>query len=100
MKITREEFKELVKLYNETFELGCKASNFLQDDVVDRLVYPAMEWIVKKLDIADGDWDLLFDLYMSKTVPVHWDYDENGVFTNVVYSDDLDVIYDTYLNGK
>ena len=98
MKITREEFKELVALRNRVMEFSEKAREFIQDDVIDELTRP-LDWVLTKLDFLDygTDWDLLYDLWQGKGIPISWQYDFDGYWTNIIYSSDLDEIYDKYL---
>lgn len=96
MKITREEFKELVKLYNDTYESVKEIEPYVSDKVIDKL-FPVLNWITERLGISEGDYDLLHDLYCYNQVPIDWDF-EDGIWTNIVYSNDLDEIYDKYLS--
>lgn len=97
MKITREEFKELVELYNKIDKSVNNALYYVQDEIVDGLAYPVLDWVIKRLDIDSEYGDLLHDLNHYGELPIDWDYDDDGIWCNVVYSSDLDEIYDKYL---
>lgn len=95
MRITREEFKELVVLHKEMLQRVDEAEKFINEEVVYDLAYPLFDWIEKKLDIKDEYWDLLWDC--EDGIEVNWKTDENGDIVSCEYTSDLDKIYDTYI---
>ena len=103
MKITREEFKELVELSKRIEDYSEKVRDYFSDDVMCDLAYPALYWIVEKLGLDDEEnfeVDLLFDLYKHNQVPIDYEYNDSGDIVDVIYSNDLDKIYDVYLGDK
>lgn len=104
MKITKEEFKEFVKLYLNAWETYCgKAGDVFNTDYLGRLMFPAFNWLEEKLGFDKyGDWFDLTDLKRSG-IPVEYELIQIGEneyeADNIIYSKDLDVIYDRYLGG-
>ena len=81
MKITREEFKELVCLYKVMWKKFEKCSYIFNETLLDELMFPAFNWITEKTGLKQEDGsDALSDI--------------------VVYGGDIDKIYDEYLGGK
>lgn len=92
MKITREEFKELVGLNEEAWDKVRTYEKIINEEVLYELVFPVINWMRKKLGILEEecDFDVLGDLYTFG----HMYIDKDN------YSNDLDVIYDRYLGGE
>ena len=96
MKITRQQFKELVKLFDDAWQKFDEGANRLNENYLDELIFPAFNWIAKRTGLIDSgdDWeiDVLSDL-------VIWD---NGVFVgqDKPLTKDLDEIYDYYIGGN
>lgn len=95
MIITREEFKELVTLYKEAYEKAKELENYLSEKLMLDLLFNHLEWISKKLGICFEDFDLINDIVTWGNAPISWN--EDGVVTDL--SDDLDEIYDKYLDN-
>lgn len=99
MKITREEFKELITLGREINEKSSAADGILNDDFVNELYFPFLYWISKSLGFNDEHpaGDLIIDCICDGC---GWVYNENG---ELVSEEDLGKVYDTYFkdgNGK
>lgn len=88
MKISREEFKEFVGLYREAWDAFDAYADIIDQNLLDRLIFPAFTFTSK----AIGMEDKIFRALVSP-VPDYWFEDENGEETT-----DLDVIYDRYIN--
>lgn len=97
MKITREEFKELIALHKEVDQITDKYAEVLNDKAIEKLAYPALNWITEKLEL---DSDMLFELLYEGKVVIDCDFDDDGFPINCVYSSDLDEIYDAYVNNE
>ena len=95
MTITKEEFKELVALSNEAWEKFKELSPQFQEIFLEELLFPAFDWIEKKLNISE--LNLLTDLSIEKQYPIDWETNEEGYCCNIEYTDDLDKIYDKYI---
>ena len=102
MKITREEFKELVEVCDDLYFSIEDAMKTIKDNVVCDLALPVLNWLTDTIGISDKDNDLILDYCFDKKIPISWDTDENGVVSNIECTDDLDRIYDKYIaeNGK
>lgn len=88
MTITRNEFKELVHLYQEAWNKSNEMIEYYNEEVVNEMMFPLFDWISEKLGIRinDGEFDLLTDLVVWKHVLIGEEY-----------TDDPDKIYDYYL---
>ena len=84
MKISREEFKELIKLGREINEKSLAADGILNDDFVNELYFPFLYWILRSLGFSDEHpaGDLIIDCICN----------ENG---ELVYEEDLGKVYDS-----
>lgn len=80
MKITREEFKELVQIHKGMYVLWVEMGNYLSDDCFDRIAYPALDWIEEKLKFKTVSGDSL--LWETHSI------------------DDIDKVYDEWLEGE
>lgn len=91
MTINREEFKELVGMYKEAFNKTKEYGNILNEEFIDTLVFPALNWIGEKTGLINRNTglDVLADLYSWGNAPVENDY-----------TDDLDKIYDYYFKEE
>ena len=101
MIITRKEFKELAALYKQQYDLYEEMCEYLQEDKVEEMIFPFLDWIEAKIglntEFFDGD---IFHLIYSKYecgVAIDWEYDSNGNCYNIEYTKDLDLIYDKYI---
>lgn len=96
MKITRQEFKELVVLFDDAWQKFNEGADRLNEDYLDKLIFPALDWIAKRTGLKNSgdDWeiDVLSDLAI-------W---SDGVFVgqDKPLSKDLDEIYDYYIGGN
>lgn len=101
MKIEREEFKELVELYKDAWSTFKECSEYINEEKLDELMFPLFTWVSTKLGMNDENYDdLMFELITSKNgLAIKWGEPEaDGYYSAVEFSNDLDVIYDTYLN--
>ena len=101
MKITREEFKALAALYNETWQLRAQYSAYLSEDLLDKLLFPAIVFVNSRLGLIkeDEEIDVLADLHTFGHVPVNIVYYRmpgGELDYTCEYTDDLDKIYDWY----
>ncbi len=99
MKITREEFKELVALYTEMFHKSCMYSEYLNENFIDDLMFPAFNWIEKKLSLSieNEDYNILSDLTTFNHVLIPRVENNEVIWEEV---SDLDAIYDYYLKEQ
>lgn len=100
MKISREEFKEMVELYNEIWEMYTNACEVLEEGYADKLIFSVWDWLTKNTDLYCEEMgsDLIREIHFSEgECPISWEIDENGMYYNLKYSDNLDEIYDKYL---
>lgn len=96
MKITREEFKELVALHEEMQKKVNVAVKFINEDVACDLAFILFEWIEEKLGIKDEYFDLLWD--WKHGLSVRCKTEINGqIFYGSEETNDLDRIYDDYI---
>ena len=95
MRITREEFKELVALHQEMQKKVNEAEKFINEDLACDLAFTLFNWIEKKLDVTDEYWDLLWDL--ENGLQFNCETDEDGCIVNCEHTSDLDKIYDIYI---
>jgi hypothetical protein len=101
MTITRNEFKELVYLYAETWNTYVDACNTLNEEWAGELIFPVIDWIEKKLHIDDDAIGnaLLYELAKgSGGFLVDYELNEDGEICNEKFSRDLDEIYDYYID--
>ena len=54
MKITREDFKELITIHKDIYDLWKEMQNYLSDDCFDRIAYPVFDWLQKQLKLEDA----------------------------------------------
>lgn len=100
MKITRQEFKEFVGMYNEMFHQVVYLSEYINENLLDTITFPVFNWIEEKIGIRNDEWgwSVLDELTVfSHGVLIEWDEDEEGNSFNEVYTKDLDLIYDKYI---
>ena len=93
MKISREEFKELVAEYQEYWDRYTEGTKYINEDFLDSMPtgYELIEkWIGLKeiglVDIVSENNEIAFVAYY-----------ENGA---VKFTNDLDLIYDIYVKEK
>lgn len=102
MTITRNEFKELVHLYRETWHKSTQMINYYNEEVVNEMLFTALDWITEKLGIRneDEELDVIMDLIIFGNVPINpraIGEDEDGEeIIDCEWTDDLDKIYDYY----
>lgn len=108
MKITREEFKELVAVSTEVWKKFCEYGDYINENLLDELMFPYRTFIEKALgidDLCNAGIDILTDATRERGhgVPVEWktvqvgENEDEYDWCDVVYSKDLDVIYDKYI---
>lgn len=78
MKITREEFKELVKLHENTYELGREAEKYINLEGIYDMIYPIYDWIELKLNFlfSNGEDGLLWETHNKSPEELDEIYDE------------------------
>lgn len=89
MKISREEFKELVVEYQEYWNKYTEGSRYINEDFLDSMLtgYDLIEkWIGLKVSLVD-----IIDFEGGVA------YYEDGV---IKFTNDLDLIYDIYVKEK
>ena len=106
MTITRNEFKELVHLYQEAWNKSNEMIEYYNEEVVNEMMFPLFDWISEKLGIRydDGEFDLITDLTIWKHIPINVrvigeDEDGNEIYDEE-FTDDLDKIYDYYIKKE
>jgi hypothetical protein len=105
MKITREDFKEYVELYNNAWERYCgELGDMMNTDFLAELMFPMFEWMERKLGLDEyGDWWDLTELN-RRGIPVEWETIQVGEneydIVNEVKTKDLDLIYDKWIKNK
>lgn len=95
MKITKEEFKEIVKDFREKSKWFDKYQDVLTEDIFCQMTdlhYKTGKYLGFPED--DETWS---DILYGWNVAVSWKINEDGEFYDIEYSTDLDKIYDTYL---
>ena len=107
MKLTREEFKEYVSLYEQAWEYFRKYGDIIDENLLDELLFPMFNWMDKKLGIDKySDWWDLFDLfeYCDRGIPIEYELiqvgEDDWEVTKEVRSKDLDLIYDKWFGGN
>lgn len=98
MKLTKQEFKQLYYLYNEiAWHKSGSYSDIINEDFISQFYSPLFDWI---FDAADMPEDLFTDLIIWGEYPTKWVELENGDLEIVEMTNDLDKIYDVYLNNE
>jgi predicted TPR repeat methyltransferase len=105
MTITRNEFKELVHLYKDAFEKFRGLSDYYNEDLLDKLLFPTLNWMEEKLglSIEDQDFHVLLDLgcggetLLGYMVEEEADEEGHHRVIDIVYTSDLDEVYDRIL---
>ena len=100
MKITREEFKEFVELYKNAWETFDEYADIIDSNFLDELIFPLFVWMEHKLGTHDDNGGLVFEYAYEGKLPVEWELDDKGVECNVKYTEDLDLIYDKWINPE
>lgn len=107
MKITREEFKEFVQLYQEAWDKFKEYGNIIEENFLDELLFPAFSWMEEKLGIKEYDcWWSLYDIITphGRGIPVEWETiqveEDEFEVCNEVCTRDLDLIYDKWFKGE
>lgn len=107
MKITREEFKELVDLHKKAYDNFIKYSGCIDESLLDELIFPVINWVAANTGLYANrdnngepiDFDVLYDLYSEGETPIGiTNAEEEGKFI-LDFSSDLDVIYDRFVDG-
>ena len=100
MKITRDEFKSLVGALKKQREFYDEMEHYFSDEVMNGL-YTVIDWIETTLHMDIDSIGCLWDLVCGEPLPIKWDMIQIGEdeydMVNIVYSSDLDEVYDTYL---
>lgn len=105
MKISREEFKEYVEMYSDAWERYCgELGDMMNTDFLAELMFPLYDWMEEKLGLNKySEWWDLTDLKRDG-IPVEWEMVEVGEndyeMVNVIYSKDLDKIYDKWIKEE
>ena len=75
MKITREEFKEYINLYEQAWDKFDKHADIIDSNFLDSLIFPLFDWVDNKIGIRHG---YIIDILLYEEGPVDWDkvYDE------------------------
>jgi hypothetical protein len=96
MKINREEFKELVRLYDEAWNNYCKYAEYINESFLEELMFPALDWMKEKVGIykPGEDFDVIMDLLTFGKAAINFTEDE------CEWTDDLDKIYDYYIKEE
>jgi hypothetical protein len=99
MKITREEFKEMVALHEMVNQKWEDAAPYINTEFLDDVVYPVFSWLEKCLKIGYDDLgESMLWLLSEDGAAISGDLnEETGFYDNVELSKDLDIIYDIYL---
>lgn len=84
MKITREEFKEFIELYKDSWNKYDKYADIIDSNFLSELMFPLFDWFEEKLETIDEGYGPILFGYVA----------ENGEGW-----EDLDTIYDEYLGG-
>lgn len=107
MKITREEFKEYVSLYQEAWDDFNTYDDVINENCLDELLFPMFNWMDEKLGINKyRDWWTLWDIFTphGRGVPIEWEEIQVGEdefeVCNEVCSKDLDLIYDKWIKDN
>jgi hypothetical protein len=79
MKITREEFKEYVELYKEAWVQFNKYADIINENLLDELLFPALNWFGDKIGIKE---------------------DISNLNILVELTDDIDEYYDNYVSQE
>ena len=97
MKITKDEFKELVELYDEVNDLYVEYEDYINENLLSELLFPVIDWIEKKLDINanydEGEDALLY------TISHNYENKEKGRYYDERFLD-LDLMYNVYIPLK
>jgi hypothetical protein len=97
MKITKDEFKELVNLYDEVNDLFSEYRDYISENLLNELLFPVINWIEEKLGINynedEGETPLLLAISHN-----NWKK-ENGMYYDERFLD-LDLMYKVYIPLK
>ena len=109
MKITREEFNQLIDLYRDFYDFKERTRDILSEDTLDKMENP-FYWIECKLgleyvcDLSNtGSFSVLYDVMKGRKVPIKWKIEqtEDGYEArDIEYSNNMDEIYDNLVNGE
>jgi hypothetical protein len=106
MKLTREQFKELVQLYQEAWDKFSEYSNYWNENSLSECMFPIFDWIGNQTGLRqlDGEFDILGDLVaLQGQVPINvqwFDLPDGEKDYECEYTSDLDKIYDYYFGGE
>lgn len=95
MKITKDEFKELYELYEEVNELYSEYKDYINEDLLNELLFPVIDWIEEKLGIKydEDETPLLLAIEDNRRRKEDsWYYDERFL--------DLDLMYNVFIPLK
>ena len=104
MKITREEYKELVNICQEAWCKFVEYSDVINEELLTSLIFPPFDWLTKKLGLEDEEYGVnyLLDLvsgYSENGLVVEWtEPNEDGEVNPIRYSSNPIEIYDIYMS--
>ena len=84
MKITKDEFKEFINIYQTTWNNYDKYADIFDSDFLSELMFPLFDWMEEKLGTADKSYGNILLGYVSEEGKA-WD--------------DLDTIYNELIKG-
>lgn len=99
MKITREEFKEYVHLYQDAWDGFEQYGDIIDSNFLDGLMFPLFSWFDNKLGIKDdniGSWVLEYITSGNKLYL--YEKNEDGTIRDFCVTD-LDALYDAAIKG-
>ena len=101
MKITREEFKELIGIFKDIEKTSQQLQKYIVIDNIDNMLYPLEMLIHKALGFSEEDENFIGCLLFDKELPAEAEYVEEideWVATKWISTDDLDSVYDKYIS--
>lgn len=73
MKITREEFKEYVGLYQEAWNKFETYADIIDSDLLDGLMFPLFTWLDEKFGLRDDNiGSYILEYITCSDEPVDW----------------------------
>lgn len=83
MKITREQFMEYVKLYEQAWNNFDKYADIIDSDFLDSLMFPLFTWLDTQLNLRDDNIGSYILEYITCNEPADWDALYNECFGEV-----------------
>ena len=101
MKLTRNDFRELMKIYDRAWEAYFELSDYYNSDVIGEALFKGVEWIKRKAGITEDDSDLdIFDEWRDfHCVGINYRQDENGEWL-CDNTTDIDKIYEYFFGEE